>query len=162
MTRLTRLFGADEGAAVIELALVAPVLGLMVIGVADMSTAVGRKLAIEQAAQRAIEKVAQTTGEETPEDTIKKEAVCQINGTNADNTCKTGRITTDNVTVTYRLECEGVVTDYGTDCPDGQYTARYIMANVTDSYTPLFPVHFSGIDADGTYHLSATAGVRVE
>ena len=49
----------------IELALVAPVLALMVIGIVDMSNAFSRKLALEQGAQRASRKIMQTT-ETTP------------------------------------------------------------------------------------------------
>src|SRR3982751_6612551 len=100
-----RLARDDRGAAVIELALVAPVLALMVIGIVDLSNAFSSKLALEQGAQRAIEKIMQTTEDETVEGTLKTEAVCQVNGTNADGTCKTSPITTANVTVTYRLEC---------------------------------------------------------
>ena len=40
--------------------------------------------------------------------------------------------------------------------------ARYIEVKVTDTYTPMFPIHFSFINADGTYHLSATAGMRTQ
>jgi Flp pilus assembly protein TadG len=96
---LARLARNERGAAVIELALVAPILATLVIGITDVSIAYGHKLELEQAAQRAIEKVGQTTGDKTPEATIQKEAVCQINGANEDGTCKEGRITTDNVTV---------------------------------------------------------------
>lgn len=171
MIRLRDLRRDRRGAVVIELALLAPVLAVLTVGIIDISLAFGRKLALEQAAQRAIEKVAQTTGELTAEDTIKKEAVCQINGTimedNPDtpesevNTCKTGQITTDDVTVSYRLECDGAVTDYALDCTEGQSEVRYIMATVNDTYTPMFPLHF-GVADDGKYHLHATAGVRVE
>ena len=103
--QLRSLRSDDRGAAIIELALVAPVLALTVIGIVDMSNAYSRKLALEQGAQRAIEKVMQTTGTTTVEDTIKAEAVCQVNGMNNDGTCKTSPISASNVTVTYRLEC---------------------------------------------------------
>ena len=66
----------------------------MVVGIVDMSNAFSRKLALEQGAQRAIEKIMQTTADDTVEDTFKNEAVCQVNGTNADGTCKTSPITT--------------------------------------------------------------------
>ena len=97
----------ERGAAVIEFAIVAPIFALLTIGVVDMSNAFSRKLALEQGAQRAIEKIMQTTGTTTVEDTVKTEAVCQVNGVNADSTCKTSPISANNVTVTYRLECTG-------------------------------------------------------
>ena len=105
--RLRFLRSDDRGAAIIELAMVAPVLALMTIGVVDLSNGFGTKLRLEQAAQRSIEKIMQTTGVLTVEETIADEAVCQFNGTNADGTCKTAPITTANVTVTHRLECDG-------------------------------------------------------
>ena len=160
MNLFNRLRCDRSGAAIIELALAAPILAGMVIGVSDISIAFGKKLQLEQAAQRAIEKVAQTTGEDTPEDTIKKEAVCQFNGVNNDGTCKTSPITNSNVTVSYVLKCDNVVTTYTSDCTAGQTELRYITTTVSYNYAPMFPVHI-GVHDDGTYHLSGTAGVRV-
>jgi Flp pilus assembly protein TadG len=161
MMRLLRQLARDRsGTATIELALCAPILATMVIGVSDISIAFGKKLELEQAAQRAMEKVMQTTGEETPEDTIKKEAVCQYNGTDSGGTCLTAPITAANVTVTYSLTCDGTATDYLLDCAEGQAEVRYISTKVTDTYTPMFDLHF-GTNAEGNYDLSGTAGVRV-
>jgi Flp pilus assembly protein TadG len=167
---------SESGAAVIELALIAPVLALMTIGVIDISNAFGRKLALEQGAQRAIEKVMQTTGSTTVENTLKTEAVCQVNGTNSDGTCKTSPISASNVTVTYRLECTDaggtttaqsstVDTTFDTySCPGGTAReAKYLEVLVTDKYTPMFSTHFAGFnEGDGTYHISATAGMRTK
>ena len=178
MRKLRNLGGNDKGAAIIELALVAPVFALMAIGVVDMSNGFSRKLALEQGAQRAIEKVMQTTGVDTVEDTLATEAVCQVNGTNSDGSCKTSPINaTDNVTVTWRRECVdsagasttskvyGTSADYDADaalCGTGRETS-YINIALTDKYTPMFPIHFAALDSgDGTYHLSAEAGMRTE
>jgi len=140
-----------RGTATIELALMAPILATMVIGVIDISMAVGRKLSIEQAAQRSIEKVMQTTGETTAEDTIISEAAAQAD------------IPAENVTVTYRLECNATpMGSYDAECAEGETESRYIEVNVVDSYTPMFPLHFAGLGDDGKYHLSATAGMRTQ
>ena len=48
--KLRDLFGNEKGAAIIELALVAPIFALMTVGVVDMSNAFSRKLALEQGA----------------------------------------------------------------------------------------------------------------
>ena len=168
MKNLRTIRRDERGAAIIELALVAPVFALMTIGIVDMSNAFSRKLALEQGAQRAIEKVMQTTETTTVENTLTTEAVCQVNGTNADGTCKTSPITTANVTVTDRLECvdgDGTIevqADPTGDCASNQTETRYISVTVTDTYTPMFPIHFAGLNADGTYHLSATAGMRTQ
>jgi Flp pilus assembly protein TadG len=172
--RLIKLAREERGAAVIELALIAPILAIIIMGVTDVSIAYGRRLELEQAVQRSIEKVMQTTGDTTVAGTIQKEAVCQINGTNPDGTCASGRLTTAEVTVTYRLECTdgaGALSTQETGdadtfdaytCPNTTDTeARYIMATALDTYTPMFNVHF-GTGPDGVYDMSATAGVRVQ
>lgn len=164
----------SRGAVIIELAMVAPVLAIMVIGVVDMSNAFSRKLALEQGAQRAVEKIMQTTDYETVEDTLKTEAVCQVNGMDTSGTCKTSPITTSNATVTWRQECSdssGSTTVSSTQdstafnsftCPSAKpKEARYLQIALTDKYTPMFPLHFSSFDADGSYHMSATAGMRI-
>jgi len=175
--RLVAMLATDSrGAAVIEMALVAPILALTVIGIVDMSNAYSRKLALEQGAQRAIEKIMQTTETNTVETTLKTEAVCQVNGMNNDGSCKTTPITTSNVTVQYRLECKDstgaiVANTQTTDatafdalsCDPSQKEQRYIEVNVTDKYYPLFPIHFASfMSADGSYHIAATAGMRTQ
>ena len=182
MTLRAFALGRDQrGAAVIELALVAPIFALMMIGIVDMSNAFSRKLALEQAAQRAIEKIMQTTETSTVEDTLTTEAICQFNGTNDDGTCKTSPITSNNVTVKWRRECtdaSGALTaapgsPYTTSadfdlsanaCPSGTAKeADYIQVQVADKYVPMFPIHFADYNStDGAYDLSATAGVRTK
>lgn len=181
--RLIKLARAEAGAAAVELAVIAPVLATLVVGIADISIAYSRKLELEQAVQRAIEKVMQTTGLDTEEATIKTEACIQINGSQPVTTttnvtdpatgvttsvstttigCAPGRVSTADVTVEYTLTCNGVeVSDFSSECATGQTEARYIEATIVDTYTPLFALSF-GTHADGTYHLSETAGVRVE
>ena len=172
----SRLAADVRGAAVIEMALIAPVLALTVIGIVDMSNAYSRKLALEQGAQRAIEKIMQTTETSTVETTLTTEAVCQVNGMNADRTCKTSPISASNVTVTYRLECKDstgaiVATSTSNDattfdalsCDPSQKEQRYIQVALTDTYVPLFPIHFLSFNSgSGGYPLSATAGMRTE
>jgi Flp pilus assembly protein TadG len=161
---MRNLLRNDRGAAIIELALVAPMLAVLTVGVVDMSNAFSRKLALEQGAHRAIEKIMQTTGVTTAEATIKSEAVCQVNGTNANGTCKTGHITAADVIVEYRLECAGIkVDDYDTECTGTQRESRYIQVTVNDSYEPMFPIIFSGAETVGgkkVYKVKAIAGMR--
>lgn len=174
---LRSLLADRRGTAIIELALVAPVLALTVVGIVDMSNAFSRKLALEQGAHRAIEKIMQTTEDNTVEGTLKAEAVCQVNGMKADSTCETSPITASDVTVTWRLECinaAGVAVSVQTSidpdafdlltCSASPNTKdmRYIQVKVVDKYTPMFPLRFSGLNGDGTYHLSATAGMRTQ
>jgi hypothetical protein len=164
--KLTKsLFRQERGAAVIELALV---------GIVDMSNAYSRKLALEQAAQRAVEKIGQTTETATVEATLSNEAICQVNGVNADGTCKATPITSSDVVVTWSLECtdsggttatqsttSSATYDAFTCAPGTVRQARYLQVTVNDKYSPLFPIHFASFNSgDSTYHISATAGMR--
>jgi Flp pilus assembly protein TadG len=184
MLRAFRDIAVDNaGVAVMELALIAPVLAVFTIGLVDLSNAYSQKLALEQGAQRAIEKIMQTTSTDTVEGTLATEAVCQVNGQNADNSCKTGSITTDDVSVTWRRECTDedgnlTVTQAGNDtprtyttaaaydadsCDDVSKEASFIQLTITDHYKPLFPIHFAGYNsAEGGYDISATAGMRTQ
>lgn len=170
----SKLARNERGAVIIELAIVAPVLALMAIGVIDLSNAYSRKLALEQGAQRAIEKIMQTTADTTVEATLTNEALCQVNGTTAAGVCNTSPITASNVTVSYRLECidsGGTMTTRSSTnattfdtyaCPAGTpKDARYIQIALTDSYQAMFPVHFKGWTSTG-YSIAATAGMRTK
>jgi Flp pilus assembly protein TadG len=183
LARFSSLLADKAGVAVTELALVAPVLAVMTIGIVDISNAYSRKLALEQGAQRAIEKIMQTTANDTVEGTLASEAVCQVNGMNSDGTCKTSPITTSNVTVSWRRECTTAgsftttaagtttpatytaATDYDNDpCNSNAAEADYIQIYITDKYTPLFATHFGSSynSAEGAYDISASAGMRIK
>ena len=164
MNRLLNIRRDQRGVSSIELALFAPILATMVIGVVDMSNAFSRKLECEQAAQRAIEKVMQTTGTKTPADTIIDEASLQADIPDAEKATK--------VTVTYRLECDdddpqlsSDATTFDTyECPDTTVNeARYIQVEINDVYEPMFPLHFASYSSgDGGYPIKATAGMRTQ
>jgi Flp pilus assembly protein TadG len=165
MTRLQKLIRRDErGTATIELALFAPILAAMTIGVVDMSNAFGRKLAVEQAAQRAIEKVMQTTGIKSVADTIVDEVADQANISDEEKAAK--------IKVTYSLECDDEDPQTSNDadafdllsCAEGTaIEARYIEVAVNDVYKPMFPLHFGAYDSEqGGYPVSAKAGMRTK
>lgn len=147
--KLKALARDSRGTAVVELAIVAPMIALLTVGIVDMSNGFSRKLKIEQAAQRSIEKIMNTSASDTIENTLAAEAADQAD------------VPIDNVTVTYRLECDGAQTD-AAECAEDQVTSQWITVTVVDQYEPLFTRHFAGISGDGTYHLSATAGVRIQ
>ena len=150
MIRKLRALARDKrGTAVVELAVVAPMIALLTVGIVDMSNGFSRKLKIEQAAQRSIEKIMNTSASDTIENTLAAEAADQAD------------VPLTNVTVTYRLECDGAATD-AAECTEDQVTSQWITVTVVDRYEPLFSRHFAGISGDGTYHLSATAGVRIQ
>ncbi len=147
---LSRLARDNRGAAIIELALVAPILATMTVGVIDLSNGFSRKLVLEQAAQRSIEKVMQTTGVKTVQDTIKDEAA------------EAAGISRDNVTVTYTLTCAGVAADPTTECANNNTEVRYTEVTLWDTYTPMIPMRLAGMQSNGTFRLTATTGIRTQ
>lgn len=174
--RLALLRADNRGAAVIEMAMIAPVLALGVIGIVDLSNAFSRQLGLEQGAQRAVEKIMNTTENASVEATLANEVQCQVNGSTTSGgvqTCNTSP--TQTITVNWRLDCTvgGTTTSQTTTTSatyDGWLTAcdalsgtkaGYVSVTVTDKYTPVFPIHFASFNtSDQSYHLSATAGVR--
>lgn len=172
MTYLKALHTAEDGAALIELAFVAPILAVLAAGVIDLSTAYSRKLALEQGAQRAIEKIMQTTDDDTVEGTLVAEAVCQVNGMKEDGTCNTTPITAANVTVTYKRTCRTAAGALGAEqvntnpdaldalsCPSGYPVQnRFIDVTIVDNFQGTFIHKFWG--NRNTFQINASAGMR--
>jgi Flp pilus assembly protein TadG len=152
------LKGDDRGAAIIEMALLLPVMSTLVIGVADISRAYSQKLILEQAAYRAVEKVQQYQSSESTYTTLQNEVVAAA--TDAGFT----DVTTNNVTIDYWLECDGVrQTTYDSSCSTTSATARWISIDVTHNFTPMFASsHWPGSNSDGTYTLHGRAGLRTQ
>lgn len=159
MTRLLRRLGRDErGASIIELALLMPIMGTLVIGVVDISRAYSQKLLLEQSAYRAIEKVQQYQATESTYDTLKNEVVSAANNAGFSD------VTSTSVTVDYWLECSGVrQTNYDSTCSTLPVTARFITVDVTHKFTPMFASRrWPGSNSDGTYTLHGRAGLRTQ
>lgn len=153
MTRLSTLARDAAGTVTIELALLAPILATMLIGLVDLSTTYSDKLRLEQVANRIIEKVQQgsfTTGMET---TLETEAEAAA-GTGSD------------ADLTYWLECDGVkmtgASAYTNGCSDGQAYARYVQLDIQKTITPVILARFSGSNADGTITVHGIAGIRIQ
>jgi Flp pilus assembly protein TadG len=94
MSRLSLLLRERAGNVTIELALLAPLLGAMLIGLIDISTAFSDKLRLEQVAQRTIEKVMQNSFLVSQAPTLKAEAEAEAGA---------GAV----ATVSWWLECDG-------------------------------------------------------
>ncbi len=151
MPKFRHLCQDQRGTAVVELGLAAPILACMLMGMTDIANVYSRKLALEQGAQRAIEKQMQTTEETTPEDTIKSEAALQAN------------VDPTDVSVEYIRLCGSTrQTDRTADCTGGAVQADYLVVTVSDSYDPIFPVTFGQTQANGTYLVVAKAGMRTQ
>lgn len=162
MRRFLGLARDERGASIIEMALTAPFLAAMVIGMIDISRGYHAKLQLEQVAQRAVEKAMQgMQGDESTD---------IFQGLQAEAAAAAG-VATNKVTVRYWLECNGVsqnssaatmAADYEKVCPDGEVYSRHLNVRIEKNYAPMFQTKFLGSKADGTFDLIGEAGLRVQ
>ena len=153
MMRFLRSLRRDErGASIIEMALITPVLASLLIGMVDISRAYAARLQLEQAAQRAIEKVMQYQANSSTYATLYLEAAAAAN------------VPVTQVTVDYWLECNGVRAEiYEISCTTGQTYARYVTVSIDKAFTPMFGTrYFPGANDDGSYTLTGEAGLRTQ
>lgn len=149
--RLKTLVADEAGSSLVEMALAAPVLAALLIGIVDISRGYSTKLQVEQAAQRTIEKVMQR--EIASSDFT---SVLKTEGAAAANVAESA------VTVDFYLECNGTRQAWSTTCTSGQTYARYVTVDISKVYTPLFRTRFAGANANGTYTLHGKAGIRLQ
>lgn len=152
MIRFTRLAKDDRGASIIELALVAPILASLLIGMVDMSRAYSYKLKLEQAAQRAIEKVQAYQTTTSTYGTLQAEAAAAAG------------VPTANVTIDYWLECDGVrAANYNSVCSGTATYARWVTVSVQGTFTPMFKSKFyPRANPDGTFTITGKTGMRTQ
>ena len=162
MRALTQFVRDERGASVIEMALVAPFLATLVIGMVDLSRGYSEKLQLEQVAQRAVEKAMQ--GMQGDESTaiflsLRAEAAAAAG------------VNISAVEVRYWLECNGVsqntsaatmATDYEKVCTSGEVYSRHLNVRIQKTYTPMFGTRWAGANSDGTYTLIGESGLRVQ
>jgi Flp pilus assembly protein TadG len=153
---LQRLRRDEGGAAIVELGLAAPILAMLVIGIVDLSNAFSRKLTLEQAAQRGIEKIMQTTDDDTVDIAVVNEIASSAS------------IPVEQVAMTTKLFCTGrttgVVTEkaFTDDCnATTEWESRYIEITARDEFTPMFPITF-GANAQGRYPMRVKVGMRTQ
>lgn len=159
---LLKLARDERGTSIIELALLAPLLATLVIGMTDISLAVSEKLKLEQAAQRAIEKAMQGMQGD--------ESTSLFAGLKAEAATAAG-VNQSAVTVRYWLECNGVsqntstatmTADYEKVCSGTAVYSRHLTVSIQKNYTPTFSVRWLGANTDGTYTVVGEAGLRVQ
>jgi len=156
MSRFIRHLARDKrGASVIEMALVLPFFGAMIIGVADISRAYSAKLKLEQAAYRSIEKVQQYRDTSSTFSTISSEATTAATAAG---------FTSPTVTIDYWLECDGArQTTYNSMCAGSATPNRWLSVDIAGTFTPMFAsTRWPGSNTDGTYTLHGKAGLRTQ
>jgi Flp pilus assembly protein TadG len=150
MMSVRSLGGDQQGAAAIELAIVAPVFALLLIGAVQLSSAFSEKLQLEQAAQRIVEQWQGGGFDSTKLTAYKAEAAIAAN------------VSASAVTIDYWLECNGARQSFTSTCTAGQNYARYANIDILKSYTPMFSTRWAGAQADGSYALHGKAGLRFQ
>jgi hypothetical protein len=153
MARLISIFRDERGNSVIEMALAAPVLASLLIGMVDISRAVSAKVTLEQAAQRTIEKV-QARDFKTSDEP----------GLEADAEAAAGAGSSADVDAWVECDHDGVHLDYDSgSCATGAYYARYVKVSVSSTFTPMFGTRFfPGANDNGTVDVSGQATLRVQ
>lgn len=153
IARLHRMWRDERGNSVIEMALAAPLLASLFIGMVDISRAVSAKMTLEQAAQRAVEKAQARDYKSSYASTLQSDA-------------QTAAGPGSSATVDAWLECnhDGVHLDFDTGvCSTGVPYARYVKVRVTNTYTPIFGTRFfPGANANGSVNVAGQATLRVQ
>lgn len=158
----SRLRRNEYGASIIELALTAPFMAALVVGMTDLARAYSLKLLLEQSAQRTIEQVEQQKTVVTNYNTaLSTEAASAM--TDA------GYGTGNTITPDSWLECstDGTTwtrqTDFNGSCGASDTTARYVSVNISRSFVPMFATRaWPGADANGNIPVTGYAEVRVQ
>jgi len=155
----------QRGASIIELAMSAPFLAAMVIGMSDLSRAYSTKLLLEQSAQRTIEKV-------------ENQKSVSTNSYNTALTTEAGNAMSDagyssgnTITPDSWLECSSNggtswtrQTNFTDSCPNAtDINARYVKVTIARNFVPLFPSrHWPNANSAGNIPISGTAEVRIQ
>ena len=159
---LRALWSDERGASIIELALTAPFLAALVIGISDLARAYSMKLLLEQSAARTIELVENQRSVSTSSynTALTTEATSAM--TDA------GYATGNTYTPDSWVECstDGTTwtrtTDFTTDCTSGTQ-ARYASIRIQRSFTPMFPSRaWPNADSNGNITITGYAEVRMQ
>lgn len=143
----------ERGASAIEFALFAPILAMLVMGITDISMGYSRKLTLEAAAYRTLERVEVGTVQ-TDYSSLRPEAASAAG------------VPVENVTVDTWLECDNTrQADFNGNCNSGQMIARYVQINIRATFTPSFdygPLAGRFRSSNGNVPLTASASLRIQ
>ena len=145
--RLLARLGSDEsGASLVEFALLAPFLGLLMVGIADYGRGFSERFALESAAHRTLERAA--VGSTQPDYSFLKEEAAAA-----------GAVPIENVTFENWLECDGTkMPSYDSVCLEEQQVARYLYVKIEKDFVP----NFRWTGGDQPIRISGDAAVRVQ
>jgi len=112
-----------------------------------------RKLTLEQAAYRTLERVA-VGSVQSDYSYLRAEAAAAAG------------VPESNVTIDAWLECDGVrQPQFDGFCPDGQMISRYVQIGIAGSYRPSFPagpLALRSSNADGSVPIAVSTALRIQ
>lgn len=165
----TRSLARDErGASILELALLAPFLGTLMLGMIDLAQGISARHDLQQAVNHALELALarEATADESGEPDYEplRKAAASAAG-----------VPLANVTLTRWFECDGAPPDedeeeanicFPNSAGAPKEVSRYIRIRIATTYTPTFrygPIALSSAaNPDGTVPMTAEAALRVQ
>jgi Flp pilus assembly pilin Flp len=179
LTKLNNAFRAvredERGTGLVELAMIAPMLAVLAVGIVDLTQGFNRRMELHDAVHRTLEKVAARRFRVLLSDGEVDTVFMQADAADA------AGVPTEAVSVDTWLECDGVEQDsFTADCPAlsnpppdcslpappttlkcAADTARYVRIRIDSFYTPTIG-KFVSRNSDGTVPLSAEGSVRLQ
>jgi Flp pilus assembly pilin Flp len=158
-TLFSRLRRDEDGVSLVEMGLVAPFLGVLLMGCIDLGRGMSERLELQQAAHRTIELAntrALTAGADSDE--IDFSFLITEAASAAD-------VPPDQVELTRWVECDGEVQDdYTAVCGAGEQVARYVQLEINDVYEPMFKSAgiYPQANEDGSIPMMVEAAVRIQ
>ena len=133
-----------RGATMIEFAFLAPFVGVMVVGIADLGRGFSERYSLESAAHRTLERAG--VGSTEPDYSfLRQEAATAAN------------VPIEQVTFDNWVECDGTrLPTYESACTSEQQIARYIQVKIEKVFQPSF--NWTG----GPMPISGDAAVRIQ
>ena len=148
-TVIQELARSTRGTAVIETAVVATCLSILIMGTVDVTRYGAAILNVQQGINRGLE-MAMMGGPSTSTTTIQSEVATQAG------------ISTSAVTVTQSQTCAGTVQGtYGVTCTSGQETRKFYTIRVQTSFTPTFALGALARSRGTSISIDKTGVIRV-
>jgi len=148
---LKELSASKQGVALVELALIAPFLILLITGIVDLALYGATLLKAQQAVNRGLE-MSMMGGTSVDMDAIKIQVEAQA-GSPA------------TATPIPTQECAGVAATWGSSCATGQETAKYTQIQLSTTYHPLLAFGTTAwmqTNANGDIPISVTGVIRIQ
>ena len=144
-----RLLRSDKGTSVMELAIVAPVLVVLLVGISDLAHGFSQRFFLQQAVNRTMElgHLGPTAG---TYDHLKAEAA------------RAADVPESNVSLEQWLECDGTKKEFNGVCDTGQMPVRYVRLEISKAYQPMFGrMGYTAVAPDGTATIRSEFHLRV-